>query len=219
MERQDDARDERPVPTVRVEGEGSVDVVPDAATVTLGVIVTAYTLPAAREQAAARAAAIIAANQEAGVPAHDIQTSAYRIQPIRDDASKGDPTLTRGYEVRNTVTVTVRDLDRLPAVLDTAAAAGANQVQGPDFFIQHPEEAEDDARRLAMASARRRAEILAVAAGASLGRVCSIADGGAHGSPVPRMALREMAPAAHATPIETGTERITARVEVVWELA
>jgi uncharacterized protein YggE len=220
MNDRDDSREGFPTPTVRAQGEGWVEVAPDAATITVSVQVARPSLPAARDEAASRAAAMIAAAKEAGIPARDIQTGSYRIQPLRDTGPDGNPTVTRGYEVRNAVTVTVRDLDRLPAVLDAATAAGANQVQGPDFFIQHPEEAEDEARRLAMANARRHAETLAATEGATLGPVRSIVDGGSHGPPVPRMAYRAMAVAesAPATPIEAGTERITARVEVVWDL-
>jgi uncharacterized protein YggE len=205
--------------TVTTRGEGWVDVEPDAATITIGLSIAKPDLAAARNEAAARATAIIAAIKDTGVPNRDIQTSNYRIQVLRDRDRQGNPTVTRGYEVANTVTATVRDLDRLPSVLDAATAAGANQVQGPDFFVQQREDAEDEARRLAMASARRRAEVLATAAGAALGPVRSIVDGDADSGPMPRVAYRAVAAdTGPATPIEAGTERVPANVEVVWEL-
>jgi uncharacterized protein YggE len=206
--------------TVRVRGEGQVEVAPDAATVTIGVLVSKASLKKAREEAAARAADAIAAVKEAGIPDRDIQTSEYVIQPRRSIDAKAKPTEIAGYDVRNTISVTVRDLERLPELLDAAVAASANQVNGPSFFIQHPEAAEDEASRLAMADARRRAEVLAEAAGATLGRVRSIDEVEEHSGPAPRMMMRAMAADSGATtPIEAGTERITARVEVVWELA
>ena len=76
--------------------------------------------------------------KNAGIPPQDIQTTSYRIQVVRDTGPKAKPAIVRGYEVSNTVTVTVRDLDRLPAVLDAAAAAGANQVQGPISSFSTP---------------------------------------------------------------------------------
>jgi uncharacterized protein YggE len=214
------ARDPHPLPTVLALGEGAVDAAPDAARVVIGVQVAKSGLAAARGEAASRVDAAIAAVKAAGIDAWDIQTSGYRVRPLRDIGPDGHPTTTRGYEVRNAVTVTVRDLDALPAVLDAATAAGANQVQGPEFFLQHPEEATDEARRLAMATARRHAELLAAAEGATLGRVRSIVDRGTHGGIVPRVAYRAMAMAdsTPATPIEAGVERITASVEVVWDL-
>jgi uncharacterized protein len=111
------------------------------------------------------------------------------------------------------------DLDRLPSVLDAATRADANQVQGPDFFVQHQEDAEDEARRLAMASAPRRADVLATAAGATLGPVRSIVSSGADSGPMPHLAYRVVAADADpATPIDACAERVMAEVEVVWGL-
>jgi uncharacterized protein YggE len=204
--------------TVSTHGDGWVAVVPDAATIRIGVTVTKPDLPAARAEAAQLAGAIIASAKKADIPAKDMQTTSYRIQAVYDTRPKAKAAI-RGYEVSNTVTITVRDLNHLPAVLDAAIASGANQVQGPDFFMQRPEVAEDEARRLAMASARRRAEVLAATEGASLGRVRSIADGVSRGIS-PRMAFRaaESLDAGPATPIEAGTERISASVDVTWDL-
>ncbi len=220
MNRERSARENIAIPTVLARGEGWVETTPDAATIGAGVTVTKTSLSAARDEATSRAGAIIAAVKDAGIPARDIQTSGYRVYPLYDTGPERNPTVIRGYDVRNTVTVTVRDLDRLPPVLDAATAAGANQIHGPAFFIQHPEEGEDEARRRAMASARRRAEILAATEGATLGRVRSIVDGEANNGHVSRASYRTMslAESAPATPIEAGMERITASVEVVWEL-
>lgn len=205
--------------TVSARGEGMVEAAPDAARITAGIEVANTSLARARELAARKASAVIAAATTAGIPKRDIQTSAHAIHPQRNAESKGKPAAIVGYDARNTVTIVVRDLARLPEVLDAAVAAGANQVSGPDFFLQHPEDHEDEARRRAMASARRRAEVLAGAAGASLGAVRAIVDGSSPMAPAPRMMRAMAADAAMPTPIEAGMERITASVEVVWELA
>jgi len=205
-------------PFVRVQGHGMLEVAPDAATISVGVLVSRPSQKKSREEAAVRANAIVASIKGAGIPERDIQTSRFSVSPQRTFDPKGKPGDIVGYEVRNTVNVIVRDLDRVSEVLDAAMAAGANEVHGPDFFIQHPEAAEDDVRRLAMASARRRAEVLAAVEGKTLGPVRSIVDAESR-APIPRMALMAKAVSADVTtPIEAGTERITASVEVVWEL-
>jgi uncharacterized protein YggE len=205
-------------PTIRVRGEGMVEVAPDAAVIAVGVYVSKPSQKKAREEAAARAGSIITAVKDTGIPDRDIQTSGYSVSPQRRFDSKGKPIAIVGYDVRNTVTVTVRDLDQLAETLDAAMAASANEVSGPNFFIQYPEAAEDEARRLAMASARRRAEVLAGTEGRTLGAVRAIIDGESR-SPAPRMArLYKMAAMETSTPVEAGTERITASVEVTWEL-
>jgi hypothetical protein len=207
--------------TVRVRGEGTVEAQPDAARISAGVSITHASLKKAREDAARQASAIIAAAKSAGVPSSDIQTSGYAVYPQYSAASKGKekPAEIVGYDVRNTVSIVVRDLERLAEALDAVVTAGANQVSGPDFYLQQPEVHEEEARRRAMASARRRAEVLAAAAGARLGAVRSIVDGDQPAMPAPRMMRAMAADAATPTPIEVGTERITASVEVTWDLA
>lgn len=203
--------------TVQVRGEGSVDVAPDAATIVAGVLATATTLERARADAARIASDIIAVARDAGIADRDLQTSSYTVTPRREVDKKGTLGAITSYDIRHRVTLTVRDLDTIPALIDLLTAAGSNELSGPTFFIQHPEEAEDSARRLAMASARRHAEVLAASAGVQLGHVLSIVDGESH-RPAPRAMFKAALADATPTPIEAGVERITASVEVTWEL-
>jgi uncharacterized protein YggE len=202
---------------VQVRGEGVIEIEPDAATIVAGVFVTAATLEQARADAARSANAIIAAARAAGVPDRDIQTSSFTVTPRREVDKKGNLGPITSYDIRNRVTLTVRNLDQLPSLLDAVVSAGSNDLAGPTFFIQHPEQVEDDARRLAMASARRRAEVLATSAGATLGRVLSIVDGDSR-QPSPRPLAMAKFAQADAMPIEAGVERVTASIEVTWEL-
>lgn len=204
-------------PTVRVRGKGTVEAVPDAARISLGIATSKKSLKKAQDEAARIATAIIAAVKEAGIAARDIQTSRYSVYPRTDRDATGKETML-GYDVHNTVTIMVRDLDQLPRVLDAATGANANQIAGPDFFIQHPEGAEDEARRLAMASARRHAEVLAEVAGATLGRIRSIVEVETGGWDGGRVMYSRANVLREPVPIEFGIETITAHVEVVWEL-
>ncbi len=210
---------ENPIPrTVSAHAVGIVDVSPDGAEIGAGIQVTQTSLAAARDEAARQASAVIAAAKKAGVPASDIRTSRFSIYPQRSAERKGKPAAIVAYDVQNALTFIVRDLEQLPNVLDAVIAAGANQISGPEFFVQHPETFEDEARQRAVASARHRAEVVAAAAGATVGRVISIVDGTPRSGPAPRMMLAKLADAAPPTPIEAGTGRVSASVEVVWEL-
>ena len=202
---------------VSVDGTGEVRVAPTAASVSVGVEVTEATLPAAREGATRQAAAMIAAVKQRGVPAADIQTGQFSVAVLRDHDKKGDPTRVKGYQVRNSVDVVVRDLNLLGGVLDDALGSGANQVSGPNFFVEKPEAHEDEARTAAVQDARRKAETLAAAAGAGLGRVL-VLDEGAVSRPRPRMMAAKAAMADAATPIEAGSETISVSVRGTWEL-
>jgi uncharacterized protein YggE len=113
------------------------------------------------------------------------------------------------------VRVNVRDLARLGRVLDQQVGQGANLVYGIRFGLQEPAPRLDEARKLAMADARRRAELYATTAGLKLGRVVAVQEAGA-ASPRPEMAPRVMMSAA--VPVVPGEQEIQASVIVTFTL-
>ena len=76
----------------------------------------------------------------------------------------------------------------------------------------------DEARRRAIADARRKAELYATEAGATLKRTLTIREGGAR--PGPRPVLRAMAAldAAESVPVARGEQTMSASVSVTYEL-
>ena len=111
--------------------------------------------------------------------------------------------------------IVARNLDRLGAVLDQLVSLGANQMAGLAFEVSAAETLRDEARKEAVANALRRAKLYAEAAGAEVGEVLTIQEGG---DPGPRpMAMARMMK-SEAAPIERGTETLEANVTVTWEL-
>lgn len=123
-----------------------------------------------------------------------------------------------GYRVTNTVAVRVRDLARLGGLTDWLTGAGANQMNGIRFFVDKNENLMDEARRRAIADARRKAELLATEAGARLKRELTIAQGGAR--PGPRKVFRAMAlqDSTASVPVAAGEQTIGANVSVTYDL-
>ena len=109
----------------------------------------------------------------------------------------------------------MREVKRLGEVLDQAIALGANQINSIGFDIANAETLKDEARKQAMANAKRRAELYATAAGVQLGHVLRISESvmEAIGRP---MAGRAMA--ASSVPIEAGTRTLTVEVHVTYAL-
>ncbi|MBK6469072.1 MAG: SIMPL domain-containing protein [Rhodobacter sp.] len=107
--------------------------------------------------------------------------------------------------------------DRDGEVLDAAVADGANTLNGLSFGQEDPRPAMDAARRAAVKDASAKAELYAEAAGVTLGRIVSIAEGGGYGGPAP-MYDSAKSPAG-SVPIAAGELSLTASVTVVWELA
>jgi uncharacterized protein len=202
--------------TIVVPGSGRVSVVPDVADLRLGVAVARPKVDAARAEAARVMDAILAAVDEAGVARRDVRTTLLSIQP-RYDYREGRPPVLTGYELANVVEVTIRDLVKLGDVVDGALAAGATSMDGLTFRLADPAPPEREARRLAMADARSRADVLAGESGLQIEGVSSIVEGGPARPPIPfPKADRMMAVADAATPVEAGALEIAVSVTVTF---
>ncbi|MGA7389526.1 MAG: SIMPL domain-containing protein [Pseudolabrys sp.] len=197
---------------VTVTGEATVAVAPDTAMIRLGVGTQEKTAREASEANARQMTAVIAAIKDTGVADRDIQTSRLSLQPQYDPNKSGTARLT-GFQASNQVTVRIRDIDKLPTVLDRAITAGANEMSGIEFVVSEQSKLLDQARDDAIADTRRKADLYAKAAGAKLGRVVSITEEGSAPPPRPIQALR-----AGAVPIAPGEQTLRAIVTVSYEL-
>jgi uncharacterized protein YggE len=203
--------------SIEVVGEASVTATPDLARVTLGVTTTGKEASDAMAANAKATTALIAALKGEGIAAADIQTSSLSVSPAFSNPSAGSPSIV-GYNVGNMVTVTVRELSRLGALIDKAVASGGNAVYGVAFGENDPSALIDKARPLALADARRKVEIYAAAAGTKVGRLMELSEG-ATAQPAP-IAQRVYASAMRAapTPIEPGQDKLTVTVTARYEL-
>ena len=197
---------------VTVTGEATVAVAPDTAMIRLGVSTQEKTAHEASEANAKQMTAVLAAIKNTGVADRDVQTSRLSLQPQYDPNKSGTARLT-GFQASNQVTVRIRDIDKLPTVLDRAITAGANEMSGIEFVVSEQSKLLDQARDDAIADAHRKAEIYAKAAGAKLGRVVSITEEGSPPPPRPIQAMR-----AGAVPIAPGEQTLRAIVTVSYEL-
>src|SRR4051794_37625762 len=112
---------------ITVPGLGTVVVEPDVASVRLGVNVLAETAGAARETAAVTINAVLKAVMDVGVARRDVRTSLVSLNPTMDYSGKGAPRVT-GYQIQNTVAVTLRNLAKTGDLIDAALGAGASTL-------------------------------------------------------------------------------------------
>ncbi|MDB4907027.1 MAG: hypothetical protein JWO05_1811 [Gemmatimonadetes bacterium] len=211
----------QPPPQIFTTAQGEAKVTPDRATVQVGVQTRASTAAAAAAENARKQRAIIDAVKATGIPAAQISTTGYSVQPEMAWDKTAQVSRITGYQVVNTVRVEVWALDRVGAVLDAALAKGANQVNSLDFWMSNPDSARREALAMAVAKARGDAEVMARAAGGSLGSLIELTSSEYSPPPVFRreMAMKaQMADAAQApTPIEVGQETVRASVSVRWQ--
>jgi uncharacterized protein len=206
--------------TISINGHGEISVVPNLASVSIGVTSNGKTANEALAQNTKAMQQVFAALKTAGIADTDIQTSNFSVNPrlIYPQDGSNKPPVVDGYDVNNQVTVIVRKLDMLGGLLDQMVNAGSNQINGINFTVDNADKILDSARTQAVADARRKAEIYAQAAGVKLGRVISISEGAAY-QPPPVMYSRAKADMAGApAPIAQGEQTLSMDVSLVWEL-
>ena len=221
------AQDDAPPPRVlSVVGEGEVRGAPDMATVTLAVVSEGAAAREALDANSASMTAILEALKAGGIATRDLQTSGFSIEPRYSQPPRNfngetpfEPKIV-GYTVRNSITVRIRELPRVGEILDQVVTLGANSISGPAFAVAEPQTLEDEARRAAVADARRKAELYATAAGVSLGPVARIEENaGPRPRPMPMGAMARMSAEADSVPVEGGELTYRAEISVTWTLA
>jgi uncharacterized protein YggE len=164
--------------TITVVGEGTVKIKPDIAQANIGVTIKGATVKTASDQAREAMVAVLRALQEQGIPGQDIQTTGFSIwaeeQPFGPERSSSQGEVV--YRVSNQVMATIRDLNKVGAVLDAAIEAGANNIHGVSFRIDDPDSPESEAREQAVADALAKAQDLAELHNAGLGDLISVSE-------------------------------------------
>jgi uncharacterized protein YggE len=200
-----------------VTAEGRVTRPPDYVGIDAGVTNEAPTASEAVRQNAVRMESIRAALRRAGIADRDIRTSSISLQPQWREVDN-QPRQFAGYVAGNQLGIRFRDIASAGAVIDALVGAGVNQIQGPNLGIERPEAALDEARALAVANARARAELYARALGMRIRRVVSVAESG-NASPMANFAnARGAAFDVAQTQIDPGVQALSVEVTMVFEL-
>jgi len=209
------------VRTLSVSGSGEAMLAPDIAYIYVGVHTEDATAAEAVSANTAQTEELIQAIQEFGIDPKDIRTTNFSIYPMdRFDPATGMPSGEKVYAVDNTVYVTVRKLDQLGDLLDTAVQAGANTVNNVQFDVAEKDEALKQARAEAVKDAESQAQALAQAAGLSLGEIQSISFSDVQPYPIfdGKGGGGAVAAEAAAVPIQPGQLTFTVYVNVSYGL-
>jgi hypothetical protein len=205
-----------------VNGEGKVTAVPDVAILSAGVQAQALTVADAQSQAAAAMDKVMTALKNGGVATKDIQTQNFNITRLtRWDDTKQQEIIT-GYQVSNTVTAKIRDVNKAGEVIDAVAAAGGDltRINSISFTIDNPATYQAQARQKAVADAAAKAKQLADAAGVKLGKPVYITENSYAPGPIYRDvgAKAEGAPSVPTTPISPGELDVIINVQIAYGL-
>ncbi len=223
--------------TITVSGHGEALSVPDLATFSFSVVSDKLTVAAAQADATAKINAVTDYLKSAGIDSKDVQTSDYSVSPQYDYQSASCPVssggvvsycppgrqVLKGYEVRQTTTIKVRDTAKAGDLLTGVAQKGATEVSSLNFTFDNPDAVQDDARNKAIKSAKDKADVLAKQLGVSIVRVVSFSENGS-GYPSPMYAraggtANQAYDAKSVAPeISVGQNKVTDDVSVTYEI-
>ena len=211
---------EERLPTISVSGEGVVEVSPDRATISIGVISRDKDVGKVQSENARIANDIIKSVTALGVDRKNIRTGNYSFRQIyRNDQNRRR--IFDGYEVNNTVTIIVDDLNIIGKIIDTSLSHGANNIDSLDFGIRDKNSLQAEALKIAVRDARSKAEVVAAALGKSIVgvRSVSINSGNISAPRFAKMAMVMEDSANFETPVESGTLSCSASVHIEFEIS
>ena len=214
---------------VTVSGSGQATLAPDVARVSFTVENTAAAVGDAQAATTKQANAALSFVQAQGIAGRDVKTLSYSISPqyaypnpctlgTLCPAYTGTPKIT-GYQVAETVQVTIRNLSEVGALLGGLGKLSVQNVQGPVFALNDATAGYDAARADAITNAKTQAELLAKQLGVSLGKIVNFSE--SSGTPYPVMYGMRSADAQStaATPnVPVGENTYTASVSITYEI-
>ncbi len=222
-----------PSNTISVSGYGEAFGAADIATFSFSVMSEKSTVAAAQADATAKINAVTKYLKDVGVEDKDIQTTDYSVSPMYDYVTKvcsggycpGGEQVLRGYQVRQTTSVKVRDTDKAGDLLTGVGGKGASEVSGLNFTFDDPNKLQDEARGEAIDDAKDKADELAKQLGVKLVRVVSFNESGG-GYPTPyaygrggmEVANQAMDSKAVAPDISLGQNKVSSNVSVTYEI-
>ncbi len=215
--------------TITVTGEGKIERAPDTAKVSFSIRNEAKDLKTAQDTVSTKVDAVTEALKGLGVEEKYIKTESYNSYPQYnyDQVAcygincprPGTPTI-RGYEVAHSITVAIKDLEKVNDILGALGTAGVSDMSGPNFGFEDDAVIAQEARTLAIADAKKDAKLLAKSLGVKLVRIVSFNEGGNY---PPMYARAEMAGSADAmmkneVTLPVGDQKIQSTVTIVYEI-
>jgi hypothetical protein len=202
-----------------VNGQGKVTVVPDIATLQLGIEAQAVSVAEAQAQASQAMDQVMTALTDNGVAKKDIQTQYFNITKITRWDDKNQQEVVIGYRVTNIVTAKIRTIDNAGAIIDAVAEAGGDftRIDSISFSVDDPTPYLNQAREKAMADAKAKAEQMARLGGITLGKPTYISESSYYPVPTPIRLADQGIPSAE-TSISPGETDITISVQVAYAI-
>lgn len=206
----------QPPPQILTSATGEVTIVPDRGQIFFSVEKRSATAAAAGAENARLQTAVIAAIRAKGVLPEHITTSGYSVGP-EEQYTNGQRKVT-GYVARNSVVVDVQRIEQMGSLIDAALSAGANGIGGLRYYSTRFDAARRSALESAVSKAKSDAEVMARAAGGSLGTPLELSaiDVGLPRPMYDTMLTSRAMAASAETPVSVGEQKVTVTVTTRW---
>jgi hypothetical protein len=198
--------------TISVTGVGYVETAPNIATISVGAESINQDVKVAVDDVNQRIEALTQALLEAGIEAKDIRTESYNIYQENYGPFEPGVEPQRSFRVFMILSVRVRQIDTVGALLSTMIDAGANAIHNIQFGVDDTSTPEAEARVLALQDARNRADQIAQELGVTIVGVQAVEEYGGGVGPI--LLDKVGIGGGGNTPISTGTLSITMSVRV-----
>jgi uncharacterized protein len=219
--------------TISVVGVGKVLVIPDIATFSFSVSEESETVKIAQDSVSERVSNILDSLDKLDIKEKDIKTLNYNVYPqyefyrkqiICPAGSYCPPTSERtltGYEVSQTISIKLRDLDRAGKILNSLGELGVSNLNGPNFDVEDRDELVRNARKMAIEDAKKKAKELSKDLGVKLDKIVSFQEGRNFGMPYKMEASFDSAVGIDGSfepEIPVGENEISSNVEIIYEI-
>lgn len=218
-----------PQRTISTTGTGIVTVEPDMARFSVGMEARGEELKPAQDEVTEEANAITAMLIENGVEEKDIVTSSYRVDTEEKYDRNGNFVKITGYHVTMSISITVRDIDLVGSLLDESVTLGADYVSSITFSVADPDPHIREARQLAIADAKLKAEDYAIGSDSNLTGLFSLYEssspqptardaGAMETMDAPVMADEAEVSSSEPVQVSAGSTTFVVRVETTWTI-
>ena len=218
-----------PQNVITVSGDGEVFAAPDVAEFSFSIVEEGKDVKSAQDKATVKIEAALLALKKLGIEDKDIKTTGFNAYPkyefnqiycITTPCPQGKQEIV-GYEVNQTITVRVKNIDDSGKAIDAITSAGATNVSGISFTIDDEDGLIREARKQAIDEAREKAEVLARDLGVKLVRIVNFSENGG-GNPYPMFAkdraMNQAESVVSAPVLPTGENKILSSVSITYEI-
>jgi uncharacterized protein len=210
---------------ITVTGHAQISLAPDTAFVTLGMETTGKTVGEAQRQNRLVMNKVVERLRALQIENERIQTASFAVSPQYRPPRKrseglAEPPEIIGYIISNTITVELRNLDKVGPAIEESLAAGANQFQGLHWALRDEQQAKLGVLKQAAAKAREKASALSEALKVRLIRLLNATEESHVVHPVPRMtrSMMAMEGGGGEAPVFSGEIKVEATVTLVYEI-